>query len=344
MTLLPRPLHEAHGATWQGEGDGVRNYGDPATEYRSARETAIVVERRDVVLLRAWGRDPLKMLQGLLTNDLVGAGDDRVVYAAALTPKGKMVADMHVLRQGAELLLRVHGGAEAALLDHFRKFVPPLFARFERADLCALGLYGPGAGALLAELLSTDVPAAPGDVVRARMDNHDVVVYATSEFDVPAWELWLQPEPAATLWQRLTKRGAVPAGESTLDVLRVEAGTPAWGRELDDTTIPLEAGLRHRAISETKGCYTGQEVIIRILHRGHVNRHLRRLHFGDGGTPAAGAELRNADGKPVGRVTSAVWSPQAGEVLGMGYVRREVEPGSSLSLEHGGTVRVEVLP
>jgi folate-binding protein YgfZ len=136
-------------------------------------------------------------------------------------------------------------------------------------------------------------------------------------------------------------------GHSALEVLRIEAGRPRWGAELDETVIPIEAGLRDRAISQTKGCYTGQEVIIRILHRGRVNWHLRGLFLGDVPAPAAGVELfRPGESKPVGRVTSACLSPLHDQTIGLGYVRREVEPPEVLRLgdPEGSEARVYELP
>jgi folate-binding protein YgfZ len=96
---------------------------------------------------------------------------------------------------------------------------------------------------------------------------------------------------------------------------------------MDEDTLPPEAGIEDRAIDHEKGCYTGQEVIVRIRDRGHVNRHLTRLELGDVPTPAAGTELRSADGsgKPVGRITSAVQSPKLGGVLALAYVARGAE-------------------
>ena len=108
---------------------------------------------------------------------------------------------------------------------------------------------------------------------------------------------------------------------------RMAPGRPVFGTDMDEQTLPPEAGIVDRAVDHTKGCYTGQEVIVRIRDRGHVNRHLRVLDLGDVAAPASGAELRAADGsgKVVGRLTTVVQSPRAKGVLAMGYVRRGVE-------------------
>jgi tRNA-modifying protein YgfZ len=349
---VSRSLHEAHGVRWERDGSSLpRNYGDPAAEYRAARIGTAIVDRCDRRFIRVHGRDPVRMIQGLVSNDVAGAAAGRATYAAVLTPKGRMVADVRVVKRGAELLLETDAAAADPLAEHLRKFVPPLFARFEDAGeaRAALGLHGPGAHALLAAVAAGPVPdVAPEDVVGdVFIEDIPVLVVTTSQLDVPGYDVICPAEAVDAVWSRLVAAGATPMGHATLDVLRIEAGRPRWGAELDGAVIPLEAGLRERAISETKGCYTGQEVIIRILHRGHVNRLLRGLLLGDGAAPGAGAVLvREADGREVGRVTSVAWSPRHGQEIGLAYVRREVEPPATLRLAsvEGPPVQVVALP
>lgn len=316
--------------------DAPRNYGDPAAEYAAAREDAAVIRRTDRSFIRVHGRDPQRMVQGLVSNDVVNTPADRAVYATVLTPKGKMVADTRILRRavesGVELLLETAAGAADGMAAHLRKFVPPLFARFEDAT-SAWSLFtvpGPRAAELIRGAFGVDVAGSAEDVVHETShDEGPVTVIATSHADVEGYDVLVPAAAAERVWQLLQDAGARPIGHATLDVLRIEAGTPVWGAELDENTIPLEAGLRTRAISESKGCYTGQEVIIRILHRGHVNWQLRGVLLGDAESPARGTALvREADGKQVGRVTSAAWSPKHGQAIALAYVRREVElPG-----------------
>jgi aminomethyltransferase len=126
-------------------------------------------------------------------------------------------------------------------------------------------------------------------------------------------------------------------GYAALEALRVEAGRPRYGWELTEETIPTEVfestGLMERAISFSKGCYTGQEVIVRIAHRGHVNRHLRGLLLGEAPLPAPGTPLVNTDtGREVGRTTTAVHSPLLDQTIALAMVRRELEPGGIVRL------------
>jgi folate-binding protein YgfZ len=143
--------------------------------------------------------------------------------------------------------------------------------------------------------------------------------------------------PAAAFegaWERLLRADAVtPGGQRAYDVARIEAGRPAWGIDMDDTTIPQEANLDElHAISYTKGCYTGQEVVARVHFRGHVNRNLRGLTYAAAdGVPAAGARLVDAEGRDVGDVRSAALSPRLGGIA-LGMVRREVPFGATLAV------------
>ena len=333
-----RALHDAAGARWSDDaGPVARNYGDPAAEYDAARNAAVAAERNDRSIVRVHGRDPVKMIQGLISNDIANASPGRAVYAAVLTPKGKMVADVRVLRHGSDLLLETDAAAADGLMQHLRKFVPPLFARFEDANAAwgELGVYGPNARAVVTRALDIALPDEPAedDLRMGAVAGAPVIAIATSYFGVRGFDLLVSATALEEAWHAVVAAGARPAGHATLDVLRIEAGSPRWGAELTDSTIPLEAGLRERAISETKGCYTGQEVIIRILHRGHVNWVLRHILLGDATAPApATALVRAEDGRNVGRITSAAWSPHFAQAVALGYVRREVEPGTQLHL------------
>jgi folate-binding protein YgfZ len=282
--------------------------------YADARTAAALIERTDRAVTRMHGRDPLRMIQGLVTNDVANAPIDTPVYAAFLTPKGRMIGDARVIRRANN---DVWVEADKAALDnieaHLKKSVPPLFAKAERvADARVIGVYGPRSGdvKIPAELeLATSYTGDPG-----------VDYIVVGDVEMPAL-------PSLTLEE--------------LETLRIEAGSPRWGAELTEDVIPLEAGLRAAAISETKGCYTGQEVIIRILHRGHVNRHLRGLLLGDGEMVGDG-EIKNGDQKTVGKVTSSAKSPLLQQNIALAYVRREVAPGENVYVNGAAAIVVEL--
>ncbi|NIP78086.1 MAG: hypothetical protein GWM90_02320 [Gemmatimonadetes bacterium] len=321
-----------------------------------------LVVQRSRGLLRVSGRDPVGMVQGLATADVEAVSEEQGVYTAFLTPKGRMVADARIFRApargpgdggeggggaGTPLLLDTDPTAVEPLHAHLGKFVPPLFARAEDVTerWAVVGVYGPGASAVAREVaggLGADafpeepaeervVPLRAGFAVRTLVSGDD------------GWDFFVLAGGREALVDALLGAGGRPGDPEALEALRVAAGRPRWGRELTEDVIPLEAGLLDRAISQAKGCYTGQEVIVRILHRGHVNRHLRRLEF-SGPAPEPGAELFEPGGdRPRGTVTSAV-ANDAG-AIGLGYVRREIEPPAEMRLAapDGDPVRVTAL-
>ena len=353
-----RPLLEEAGAAWATVGgrEVARHFGDGAAEYRAVREGAGLAERGDRARIRMWGKDPARMLHGLITNDLLKADAGRGVYAAMLTPKGRMIADLRAfLRADGEVLVDLAAASLEGTRDHLKKFVPPMFAKWADATdgTAHLGVYGPHGREVLARALGTEVPALAEDAfVEPELDGARLLVAATREAGLEeGYDLFVPADGAAALWRALREAGARPVGFGALETLRIEAGRPRYGAELTEETIPTEAyesaGLMERAISFSKGCYTGQEVIIRIAHRGHVNRHLRGLRLGDGPAPAPHARLHHPEtGKDVGWITSAAFSPLLGETIALGYVRREVEPGMEVRVgaADGAPARAAALP
>lgn len=376
MGGLHRLLQE-RGAIFAGWGDGraPRHFGDPRGEYRAATESCGVVHRADRRLVRVHGRAPRRMLHGILTNRIpeppvggvdgeAGNGDEmgteegaagtavvgllegEAVYGAMLTPKGRMITDLTTLWLGAGegegLGLDIAMSGHAAVLGHFTRFLPPRFARVDdlggRTRL--LTLVGPGAEGVVRDAFGT-APAAGCALLGGGPVGGGLLVARGLE-QVPSWNVWAPAGDVADVWRRLETRGAMPVGWAVWETLRIEAGLPAFGVDMDETTIPVEAGLVDRAFDHDKGCYTGQEVIVRIRHRGRVNWHLRALRFGDA-APAAGQRLFEAGGtKARGRVTSVAQSPRYGQAVGLGYVRREMEPPAVLRLGSGSGPEVGV--
>jgi len=305
--------------------------------------TAPLVVERSRGVLRVTGRDPVRMIQGLATADIEAAGPDRAVYTVFLTPKGRMVADARVIRRGAEepeLLLDTAPDALPGLMAHLKKFVPPLFARAEDVSdaWAVVGVYGEDADVVVEAAAPETAPAAaavqdgephdgelPEDTAAAVEGGFRLRTLLTGE---PGWDIFVEAGQRDALVAALLEAGGRPGDPEALEALRVVAGRPRWGRELTEDVIPLEADLLDRAISQSKGCYTGQEVIVRILHRGHVNRQLRRLEFA-GPIPDPGTPLfEEGNEKPRGTVTSAVENEVG--ALGLGFVRREIDPPAEL--------------
>ena len=355
------------GAVLATVGDGdvrlARHFGDPRGEYRAAVEGCGVVYRADRTLLRVHGRAPRQMLHGIVTNRVPGAPAGRaggaggassaaalvgeVVYGTILTAKGRMVTDLRTLWLGAGegegLGLDVATYGHAAVLGHFTRYLPPRFARVEDlgGQVGLLTVVGPAA----ADAVKAAFGRAPAEGY-ALLDGGprgDGLLVARAVEQVPSWDVWAPAERLAGAWRALEGCGAAPVGWGVWDTLRIEAGFPAFGIDMDEGTIPVEAGLVDRAFDHGKGCYTGQEVIVRIRHRGRVNWHLRALRFGDAAV-APGDQLFEAGGAKVrGRVTSVAQSPRFGQAIGLGYVRREVEPPATLRLGSGEGPEVGVV-
>jgi folate-binding protein YgfZ len=213
-------------------------------------------------------------------------------------------------------------------------------------ELTQLHLCGPAAPALAAQVLGRAVaelaplhhcPGTPAGVLSVR--RHDAL-------GLPGFDVVATGEAARPLWQVLTGGGAAPAGAQTWEVLRVEAGLPADGVDIDENRFVVEVGRGAQAISYTKGCYLGQEPIVMARDRGHVNRLLLGVKLSPGPVPPGTKLLR--DSQEVGRVTSSVFSPRLGTAVGLAYVRRgSQEPGTVLEIEAGagpGEAVVSALP
>lgn len=350
----------------EGQGAVLRSIpaAEPA-EYEAVRERAGLVDRSDLAVVELSGRDPARMVHGLITGDLLAAGPDRAVYGAMLTPKGRSIAELRALRRpsegGERVILVLPREVAAAATAHLTRSVPPLYARWKdvTSEVVALGVYGPGSAGVLtaaADRLGGEglLEAAAEDAVFDLTVGGQAVVaiatrYAGGEH---GFDLLMAADAAPAVQEALTATGVSAVGAETLEVLRVEGGVPRGGHELTEEVIPTEAfeaiGMMERAISFQKGCYTGQEVIVRIAHRGHVNRHLRGLVLDRSApAPAPGARLFDpARERDVGWVTSVVVSPRMGGPVALGYVRREMEPGAEVRVGgvEGPAATVSALP
>ncbi|HUF75441.1 MAG TPA: glycine cleavage T C-terminal barrel domain-containing protein [Longimicrobiales bacterium] len=318
---------------------------DVAGEYEAATQKLAIFERSHRTRLGVSGRAPGQMLKGVLTGFMPpapaavdeGVWGGRATYHTVLTPKGKMISDLWATLLGDEAgpgyLLDVPAAGRKGLLESFSKMLPPRFAKVEDASerTAMITAVGPDAARALSSLaLGLRVEATQlGTLVEGEWravgpPEGSLIVQRVNDVWPDAYSVFGPSAAVRALRQSLVEAGARPSGHAVWSILRVEAGRPAFGTDMGEDTIPTEAGIEDRAIDHGKGCYTGQEVIVRIRDRGHVNRKLERLQLGDGPTPPAGTELLAADGsdKVVGRITSAVQSPRHGGVLALAYVAR----------------------
>jgi folate-binding protein YgfZ len=313
--------------------------------YDAARSSAVVVDRSGEGRLRLTGADRVTWLQGLVTNDVAALQPGQGCYAAYLTPQGRMISDLRILATREALLLDVPTVARATVAARFDQFIitEDVVVEDVTARVARLGVHGPLAAAVVGKAL--DVPAAALATLaeHAHIDvefqDAPVVVAGACDLGVPGYDVYCAAERVTDVVARLFGAGAHDITADAWDTLRIEAGLPLFGVDMDTDTIPLEAGLEARAISQSKGCYVGQEVVIRILHRGG-GRVVRRLvgwiadaeSAEDAPAPTPGTVV-TLDGKDIGRVTSAAWSPTLRRLIGLGYAHRDhTEPGTKLTV------------
>jgi folate-binding protein YgfZ len=340
------PNREAVGEL--GDIDGrpvVLHYGDVGAEYAALRTGALLVDRTLRGRLRLSGEKAREILTGLVTNDVLALEPGQGAYAAALTPKGKIVADVRIFADAESLLVDAPPRAFPAFLAMVRKYVNPRIApyRDESESLHDLCLAGANARLVLAEAIgahsATLGTLPPYSHIVADMGGASIVIARTPDVVSDAYDCFVPAEAHETFRAKLIDAGARPGGLVAWDTARVEAGRPEWGIDMDESTIPQEANLEElHAISYTKGCYVGQETVARVHFRGHVNRHLRGIMF-EGEEPAPrGAQLTDETAKSVGDVRSGAQSPRLGAIA-LAMVRREIEPGTVLTASWEGGSR-----
>ncbi len=316
-------------------------------EYGALREGCGLVDRSERGKLALSGPDAKSFLAGQVTNDIEALKPGEGCYAAFLTHKGKMLGDMRVLDTGEELLLDTERVALQALFDMIRRFKIGYEVELHKRTLeCALlSLVGPASREVAMRAAAHEalapVDITPPDREHAHMPatsaGREVRLIAT---DAAGIDVLCDAADREAVSEALIAAGAQPVSEAAAEIVRVERGRPRYGIDLDNTVIPQEAALNERAVSFTKGCYVGQETVARLHYKGKPNRHLRGLRLS---APAApGEELRLGE-RIVGHLGSSVLSPTLGSIA-LALVRREAEPGASVTVSTQGTAEVVDLP
>ena len=320
----------------------VLAYGSVSAEYEALHTRAAVFDRSHRGRLRVKGPRAAEMVTGLVTNDVTALVPGQGCYAAALTAKGKIVADVRIFVEEDGILADAPPRAATAWAAMVRKFVNPRTAPHvdESATLRDVGVFGATARHVVSELTGVPAPAltamAPYAHMSVEVDGVPARIAKVPDLEVEGFELIVPADSFTSLWTRAVAAGATPAGLEAWDIARVEAGRPEWGVDMDDNTIPQEANFDAlHAISYTKGCYVGQETVARVHFRGHVNKHLRGVRAAGLEPIASGATLHDESGAQVGDVRSAVRSPRLGAIA-LAMIRREVEPGATLIARSAG--------
>lgn len=289
-------------------------------QYQALQEGAGFLVRGDRGRLALRGEDRKAYLQGLLSNDILGLQPGGSLYATLLTAQGRMISDMRVFDGGEVLLVDLEREITPAVAEHLEKFVITEDVVIEdvTSTWSQIGVYGPRSGAVIDTVTGAGLEPS--------------FVLTSSDLGVEGVDVIVPAGAVDAFTASLEQAGAVRVDDEVTEVTRVEAGIPKFLVDMDSTTIPLEAGIEDRAISMTKGCYVGQEVIIRVLHRGG-GRVAKKLASLDVDGPAARDDRIFAGEREVGRITSTVDSPRYGKRIALGYVHRDfLEPGTALTV------------
>lgn len=344
---LPNPLRELHAkaeAEFQNYAqlEIVSTFGEPQAEYSAIRKACALMDLPQRGFLELTGRDRLSFLNNLLTNQTwdksakKGLAAGQGVYAFLLNLKGRIVTDVNVLERGEATLLEL----DARLVQPVRAILDKYLIT-EQVKLAShigqwheIALHGPGAAAVLDAATGTQVPELPPlGSTAVRLFDTDVTVWRDDPCGVPGLHLVLPTADAPRVWSALVerfgelvahaKRPLRPTGWAAFNACRIEAGRPIFGIDFDDTILPAETGQFDRAVSVTKGCYLGQEIVARMHARKQVAKQLVGLRVEGDALPIAGAVLYDEQGNQVGGVTSSTLSPiLSNAAICLGYLKK----------------------
>jgi folate-binding protein YgfZ len=317
-----------------------------AAGYDAARHRAATIDRSNMGRIVVSGADRASYLQGLLTNDIVALTAGHGCYAAYLTAQGRMIADLHVYELGDVLLLRMAADVKDTVLAKLDQFIFSEDVQLGdvTGSFAQIAVVGPSSAQVVASVAGIALESLESlpdhGNLRSSWRGAPTIVTRVTDTGEPGYDLFVERAQADALNSELTSAGAFALDELTADVLRIEAGVPLFHRDMDEDTLPLEAAIESRAISFTKGCYVGQEVVIRVLHRGHgrVARKLVGLTVSGDKVPQPGAAIASGD-REIGNVTSSAMSPALNTPIALGYVHRDfLEAGTAVTIDGAGAV------
>jgi folate-binding protein YgfZ len=304
------------------------------------------------------GPDRHRFLNAYVTCEVKGLAAGQGAYGFFTSAQGRILADVVVLAHADRFWLELPPGRLEPIAEHLRKYL--IADRVEMrplADVLPLTLAGPAAAAVLAgaEIAPDfELPGEPWAHARTVVAGVEVAVQRTERLGVPALTLWVPAAQVELLQERVLtgragaggvehERRPVPVGREALEVVRTEAGLPRFGQDFGPQNFPQETGATE-AVSFTKGCYLGQEVVARIHYRGGVQKTLCGLVFDGPAVPVPGTALL-FEGREAGTLGTAVHSPALDRPIGLAILhRRAATPGSRLELAAGGSADVRALP
>ena len=326
---------------------------DFETQYHAAMDARVVIDRSHLVRVAVRGADRTTFLHNMLSADIKNLPPGAGTEGTFLTIKGKLVSNLTVFHEDDRLLIEMESGRVNAFIEGLSRYIISEDVTLEslQGDEASFSVEGPGASELLAKLTGGSASKFNGldrlahlgvvsaDGVRITARRHD----PSPRFDVAALAI-----KALELLENAREQRTVVGSSALAETRRIEAGRPRFGTDMDESHMPLEAGL-DEAINFDKGCYIGQEYVVRLAHRGHLNRKLVGIKIalehahGRPDVPSAGSKVTAGD-KEAGALTSAAYSPTLGVVVALGYLRREFfEPDTKVTID-GKTGVVTPLP
>ena len=352
-------FHREHGAhfTHVNGVEAVDHYGDVSAEYAALRRSVGVLDLSYRSRVCVLGSDRQRFLNGQVTNNVKDLKTGEGCYAALVNSKGRMESDLNIHGLQDEILLDFEPGLTERVKTRLEKFI--IAEDVEVVDVTQayglLSVQGPKAALILRSIdLGLDVPSRPFqhrtcDVLQVG----EVYLMNRPRVGSTGYDLYVPASGLATIADRLIpaarNEDGRACGWAALEIARIEDGRPRYGQDMDESNLAPECGIEHEAISYTKGCYIGQEVIARIRTYGQVAKALRGLRLSNElkDLPAKGTKLF-VEGRQAGYTTSAVRSPSLDQNIALGYVRKEVNQlGSKLVLrttEGDSEVEVVALP
>lgn len=319
------------------------------SDYKAVRESGAglidLAEERGRI--RVTGSEATMFLNGLITNDVKALAQNRWMPAAFATVQGRLIGAVRVIR-GTEssFLIDTHMESHEAVLKTVSRFT--LAGDFKVSDITAetalLTIQGKGAASVVDKVFETKLSDLPRyGVLEHQWQDVPVTIWRATHTAEDGFDILVDSSHAAKLRQALQDASAQPVSNETFEILRVEAGIARFGRDMDETNVIPETNLDD-AVSYTKGCYIGQEIIVRIKHRGHVAKKLTGLRFETDRRIETGAIIKSTDDAEIGRVTSGVVSPQVGSIA-LGYVRYEhLAPETNVLVDDDIKATVTELP
>jgi folate-binding protein YgfZ len=334
-TLGKSPLdaiHQRLGATMI-ERDGwsmPASYGDVLLEYTAVRDGhrgLIDISNRGRIQVS--GTEAVQFLNGLITNDMKTLAVGAWMPAAFPNVQGRLIASVRVIRlkdQGTDrnvcptFLIDTETATHTRVLKTIERFT--LAGDFRVNDVTSqtaqLSVQGKKAAEVVRTVLGAE--AAALEINRASQITRDVTVIRSSHTAEDGFDFIVNAGEAGNLWDALKNAGALPVGHAALEILRIESGLPRYGVDMDETNVVTETAMDD-AVSYTKGCYVGQEIIARIKYRGHVAKKLSGVIFERAVKVDTGAVIKSVDDKEVGRITSVTDSPRLGRTIALGYLK-----------------------